>query len=265
MTLFGLTLFPDLSPGAIGALVAIYFLAFLLKGMFGLGAMPPLVIFGSWVVGPHHAVVLAVIANVFSQIQFTPEGLRHGDLRLVRSLVLAYIPATILGVWIFGRLESDWLTAVVGAVLVGILSLEGSPMMRRYDAAIQQHTAVLGPVMSAVSGIVGGVAGAGGVLLVSAYVRMVCSEPRVLRASIILIATVFIMWRTVVYAFNGLVPLSILVECVLLLPVIVVGGHTGFRLFGRFPKERFFFAFRIFLIVASLNLVVKGLVSAFFG
>ncbi len=265
MTLFGLSLFPDLSAGGIAALVAIYFFSFALKGMFGLGAMPPLVIFGSWVVGPHHAVVLAVIANVFSQLQFTPEGLRHGDLRLVRSLVIAYIPATILGVWIFGTLESDWLTAIVGLLLIGILSLEGSALMRRYDRAFQERATVLAPVMSAVSGVVGGVAGAGGVLLVSTYVRMVCSDARVLRASVILIATIFVTWRTVVYAANGFVPLAILVECVVLLPIIVVGGYTGSKLFGLFPRDRFFFAFRIFLILASLNLVAKGVISAFAG
>lgn len=262
MNLFGFDLFTDLSTGGIVALVAIYFFSFVLKGMFGLGAMPPLVILGSWVIGPHHAVVLAVVSNVFSQLQFTPEGLRHGNWRVVRGLVLAYIPATILGVWIFGTLESAWLTVVVGAALIAIILLEGSALLRRYDAAIQEHSGVLGPVMAAISGVVGGVVGAGGVILVSTYIKLICKDPRILRATILLIASFFIGWRTVVYAANGFVPLSVLVECVTLLPVIFIGGHVGSKLFGLIPKDRFFFAFRIFLILAALNLVVKGLMAA---
>lgn len=262
MTVFGLPLFPDLSAGGIVALVGIYFFSFVLKGMFGLGAMPPLVIFGAWVLGPHHAVVLAVVSNVFSQIQFTPEGLRYGDWRLVRNLVLAYVPATILGVWIFGTLESAWLSVVVGLTLVMVILLEGSAFLRRYDESIQRHSGTLGPVMAAVSGVVGGVVGAGGVILVSTYIKLICKDPRVLRASILLIASFFIGWRTVVYAANGFVPLAVLFECVILLPVIVIGGFAGSRLFGLIPKDRFFFAFRIFLILASLNLVAKGLMAA---
>jgi uncharacterized protein len=259
MDIFGISLFADLAARDLGLLAAIYFFSFALKGMFGLGAMPPLVIFGSWVLGPHHAVVLAVVSNIFSQIQFTPEALRSGDWRLVRPLVLAYLPATILGVWIFGSLESAWLTVVVGVMLVIVILVQGSALLRRYDSAIRERAPVLGPVMAAISGIVGGVVGAGGVILVSTYIKMMCSDARILRATILLIATFFIVWRTVVYAANGFVPLSVLVECVILLPVVFIGGHVGSRLFGLFPKDRFFVAFKVFLILASLNLVYKGL------
>lgn len=265
MTVFGLPVFADISTTGLILLAAIYFFSFTLKGMFGLGAMPPLVIFGSWVLGPHHAVVLAVTSNVLSQLQFTPEGVRNGDWRLVRGLVLAYLPATILGVWIFGTLASAWLTVVVGLALAAIVLIEGSALLRRYNTFIRDSSPVLGPVMAAVSGVIGGVVGAGGVILISSYIRMVCTDARVLRATILLIATFFVAWRTAVYAANGFVPLSVLVECLILLPIIFIGGLAGSRLFGLFPKDRFFLAFRILLVIASLNLVVKGLIAAASG
>lgn len=265
MTVFGVPVFGDVSPTRLILLAGIYFLSFVLKGMFGLGAMPPLVILGAWVLGPHHAVVLAVVSNVVSQMQFTPEALRNGDWRLARGLVLAYLPATILGVWIFGRLESAWLTVVVGLGLAIIVMTDGSAALRRYDTFIRDRSPVLGPVVAAFSGIIGGVVGAGGVILVASYIRKVCTDARVLRATILLIATFFIVWRMAVYAANGFVPLSVLAECLILLPIIVIGGYVGSRLFGLLPKDRFFPVFKIFLVIASLILVVKGLVAALLG
>ena len=261
MSLFGYSVFTDLSPAGIAALVAIYFFSFVMKGMFGFGAMAPLVIFGAWVVGPHHAVVLAVVSNIFSQLQFTPEGLRYGNWCLARSLVLAYMLAAMLGVWIFGALESAGLTVVVGVGLVGIIVLESSSLLRRYEKVIRERSALLGPVIAAISGVIGGVVGAGGVILVSTYIKVICKEPRSLRATILLITSFFVGWRALLYAASGFVPLSVLVESVILLPAVFVGGHIGSRLFGSFPKDRYFPALRIFLIVAALNLVIKGVMA----
>ena len=265
MIIFGIPVFADVSTLDVALLAGLYFLSFAVKGMFGLGAMPPLVIFGAWILEPHHAVVLAVVSNVFSQLQFIPEGDRNGDWRSVKGLILAYLPATILGVWIFGWLETAWLTVVLGVTLVAVLLAEWFSLFQRYETTIQQRASVLGPVLAAVSGVLAGVAGAGGVIMVSTYIKFIVKDPRAFRATIILIATFFIGWRTVVFAANGFVSIPIFTECLVLLPISLVGGYVGSLLFGRIPKERFFPAFRIALLLASVNLVVKGAMTALGG
>ncbi|MBC8157806.1 MAG: sulfite exporter TauE/SafE family protein [Alphaproteobacteria bacterium] len=265
MIIFGIPVFTDVSTIDIGLLVGLYFLSFAVKGMFGLGAMPPLVIFGAWILEPHHAVVLAVISNVFSQLQFIPEGVRNGDWRSVRGLILAYLPATVLGVWIFGWLETAWLTVVLGATLIAVILAEAFSVFKRHEETIQRRASVLGPILAAVSGVLAGVAGAGGVIMVSTYIKFIVKDPQKFRATIILIATFFIGWRTIVFAANGFVTLGIFAECLILLPISLIGGYVGSLLFGIIPKERFFPAFRIALLLASLNLVVKGAMSAFGG
>ena len=62
MTVVDVPLFEGVSDVGILLLVALYFLAFVIKGIFGFGAIPPLVVFGALITEPHHAVLLAAVA-----------------------------------------------------------------------------------------------------------------------------------------------------------------------------------------------------------
>jgi len=259
MTVLGIPVFADLTAWSFAGLIALYFLSFLVKGMFGLGAQPPLVIFGALIVDPHYAVLLAVVSNAMSHVQFVPESIRHGAWPAVRGLVLGYLPSIALGVWLFGRLDASGLTLVLGVTLTAIIVAEGLSLFRRWEKPVREHPEVVGPVMAGVSGMLAGVTGAGGVVLTSLYIKILCPEARTFRATILLVATVVMTWRIVVLGAGGFISSSLLVECLVLLPCSLLGGFLGSRLFGRLPRERFFWAFRVVLTVAALNLVFKGL------
>ncbi len=146
--------------------------------------------------------------------------------------------------------------------LIAVIVAEGFALFQRFEATIQRRAAVLGPILAAVSGVLAGIAGAGGVIMVSTYIKFIVKDPKVFRATIILIATFFIGWRTVVFAANGFVSLGIFTECLVLLPISLLGGYAGSLLFGKFPKDWFFPAFRVVLVGASISLVVKGTLAA---
>ncbi|MBE0531945.1 MAG: sulfite exporter TauE/SafE family protein [Rhodospirillales bacterium] len=259
MSILGIPVFADLSVESFAALIALYFLSFVVKGMFGLGAQPPLVIFGALIVDPHHAVLLSVVSNAISQLQFIPESIRNGDRPVVRGLVLGYLPSIALGVWLFGRLDTSGLSLVLGVVLTAVIAAEGFSVFRRWEGSIRAHPRRVGTVMASVSGLLAGLTGAAGVILTSLYVKILCPEARTFRATILAVATVIMVWRMAMLGVGGFIGLPLLLECLVLAPCSVLGGFVGSKLFGRLPRERFFWAFRIVLVVAALNLVFKGL------
>ncbi len=259
MHVLGVPVFADLTVGSFSALVALYFLSFVVKGMFGLGAQPPLVIFGAFIVDPHHAVLLSVVSNAISQLQFIPESIRNGDRPVVRGLVLGYLPSIALGVWLFGRLDTSGLSLVLGAVLTVVILAESFSLFGRWEGSIRAHPRMAGSVMAGISGLLSGLTGAAGVILTSLYIKILCPEARIFRATILALATVIMIWRMVVLGVGGFIGLSLVLECLILAPCSLLGGYVGSKLFGLLPRERFFWAFRIVLIVAALNLVFKGL------
>lgn len=259
MTVLGVPVFADLSAESFALLIALYFLSFVVKGIFGLGAQPPLVIFGALIVPPHDAVLLAVVSNAMSHLQFVPESIRHGDWKSVRGLILGYLPSIALGVWLFGRLNAASLTLVLGTALTAIVLAEGFSFFRRWETPIRDHPGVVGPIVAGISGLLAGLTGAGGVVLTSLYIKILCPDTRIFRATILSVATVVMAWRIVVLGAGGFVGLSLFLECLTLVPISILGGYLGSKLFGRIPRERFFWAFRLVLIVAALNLVFKGL------
>lgn len=260
-----MAVFADLSVGQLAALVGLYFVAFVIKGMFGLGAQPPLVIFGALIVDPHHAVLLSVVSNALGHIPFIPESIRRGDWSSVRGLVAGYLPAIALGVWLFGRLDQAGLTLVLGVGLTAVVVAESLSVFRRWEEPIRAHPGAVGVGVAGVSGLLAGLTGAGGVVLTSLYIKLLCPEVRTFRATILLVATVVMAWRMVVLGAGGFVDMSLLSECLVLLPFTLAGGFVGSKLFGRLPRERFFSAFRVVLVVAALNLVVKGVREMAFG
>ncbi len=259
MSILGVPVFADLTVGSFAALVALYFLSFVVKGMFGLGAQPPLVIFGALIVDPHHAVLLSVVSNAISQLQFIPESIRNGDRPVVQGLVLGYLPSIALGVWLFGRLDTSGLSLVLGAVLAAVILAESFSIFRRWEGTVRAHPGLAGSIMAGMSGLLSGLTGAAGVILTALYVKIMCPDARIFRATILALATVIMVWRMIVLGVGGFIGLSLVLECLILAPCSLLGGFVGSKLFGWLPRERFFWAFRIVLVVAALNLLFKGL------
>ncbi len=118
----GFHIFEGVSWAELACLFVAYFATYLIKGVVGLGGLTPVILFGSFIVGPHHSVLLALTANALSQVQFIPQAIRDGEWKIARKIIGANFAGAAVGIWVFGRLDAGWMTLVLGATL-GLLSL----------------------------------------------------------------------------------------------------------------------------------------------
>lgn len=74
----------------------------------GIGALSPAILFATMLVGPHHAVLLAVVTNAVSHLQILPQGLRDGDWKIARQVMVGNFAGSVLGgivgTWVYRSL-----------------------------------------------------------------------------------------------------------------------------------------------------------------
>ncbi len=259
--LLGVPIFQGTSGLDLAVLVIVYAFAFMVKGVFGIGAMPVIVLIGALVLDPHQAVLLAMLVVTYSHFLFIPEAFRRGDWRLCGILAIGYVPAIVLGVMIFESLTPTWLGVVVGLVLIGVIVTDAaiSPQKIRRLAASMPQSGSIG--LAALSGCISGLVGAGGMIFISLYIKSLYDDARRFRATIILIAILLSFWRFTVQYIKGIITVPLLYESLFLLPAAFVGTYLGMRLFDHTPSDKYFRAFRIFLILAALSIVFRSIAA----
>lgn len=253
-------LFPGVAGWQIAGLCLAYALAFLVKGVFGYGAVPPVIVVGSLLMDPHEAVILAGLVNLASHLLLVPQGIRTGDRALAGHLTLFILPALAVGVVIFESLPTDGLQVTVGAALLAILFLEGSPAWRRLEPVAARRHRAFSTVSAVITGLLSGIVGAGAMIFLSVYLRTRIGDLLVFRGTVILILTAILVWRTVLFLGAGLIDTTIALQALVMLPVAAAGLMLGSRLARTASDAAFFTAYRIFLIVASLLLIARGLI-----
>lgn len=253
-----LSIFAGVPPAGVAALVAIYFAAFFLKGAIGIGGMSATVLFGTMVVGPHHAVLLAQVANLVSVVQFVRAGIRDGDWTLARRIVVPLFLGNGIGVTVFGWIDAAALTPVVGVALGTVALLDMTDAMARLGDARRAITPGLLFALSLVAGILGGITGAAGLVLIALYMRMMGMEPRAFRGTIYLLSTLVITLRLVLFGSTGFITVPLMAQAAALMPVVVAGGLAGARLFPHLTARRFYRLFQGVVLLAAVGLVLRG-------
>jgi uncharacterized membrane protein YfcA len=251
-------LFEGAALWALAALAATYCFAYFLKGAFGVGALTPVVLVGSLLLAPHHAVMLGVLANAGSQFQFIPEGWRFGDRQLVKRVAIPNMIGTALGVAVFANLDGQMLAFVLGVALGLIVLADLLHLIDRIGEFVDLRSRRVAWSLAAFSGLVTGVTGAGGLFFLAVYLRLALPDPRSFRATTFLLSAVAVLWRTSMLAIYGFVTLKVIVETLLLGPAILFGGWLGARFYHALPKRLFFLGVQILLLVGSAGLIIKG-------
>jgi uncharacterized membrane protein YfcA len=246
------------APGLIG-LALVYFLSYLIKGTVGLGGLTPAILFGTYLLGPHHAVLVALTTNALTQVQFIPQGLRDGDWKTVKTIIAANFPCAAVGIWIFGRLEGTSLSMVLGLTLGALVLLDQSDRLSSRLGGLKFGSSLSLYAIAGASGLISGVAGGGGLFFLAFYLRYVCKDPRTLRGTTLLLGTVLVAWRISILTFTGFISSGILIESLYLLPIAFLGGLAGTRLYKSISADRFYQFFKIVLVLAAIGLVSKGL------
>ncbi|MHA1108146.1 MAG: TSUP family transporter, partial [Alphaproteobacteria bacterium] len=116
--------FTEIALWAILALFVVYFMGFFIRGAFGFGSNVPIVLITTWVLGPHHAILLVLLCTFAAQIHLLPQGLRTADWEVTRPLIVGIIVGITVGTWFFTKLEADWLTLVMGVLITWIMVMD---------------------------------------------------------------------------------------------------------------------------------------------
>ncbi len=251
--------FAELSPWLIGAVALAHFAGFFIRGAFGFGSNMPIVLATTWLLSPHHAIILVMLTATAAQVHLMPQGVRAADWRVVWTVTPGLAFGIVVGTWLFAELEADGLILVMAALIIFILLLDRFHLIERISALLPIRSPLTATTLAAIGSTAGTVCGGGTVYFLVVYFKLVCRTAQALRGTNIAISGLFVITRVAAIAVTGLIAPRYLIEAALLLPVVILGTWSGSRAFHRSSPERFYLALQILLFLAALALIGKGL------
>ena len=251
--------FSELSLWGITFVFCSYFCGSCIRGSFGFGGSLPIVLLTTWILGPHHAIVLVVIARLISQIHLFPQSLRTGDRRAVYSTIMGMLAGTVIGTWLLKIVEAEGLIIIMGILIMVIVVVERYDLVQRLSRTLDLRSRRLTTSFAFIAGAMGTLSGGGGMYFMVTYIRHVCPTPAVFRSTVIMLTALFAGTRVGIFAFADMIPVGFIVESILLIPAIFAGTLAGTRIFRMTRPERFFGALQVLLFLAAAALVWKGI------
>jgi uncharacterized membrane protein YfcA len=261
MTILGVTPFADLPLWVLAAVAAAHFCGFLVRGAFGFGSNLPIIIATTWLLGPHHAILLVIMTATMAQLHLFPQSFGQANWRLTFALTLGVYVGIGIGTYVFVSLAPDALAPVLGALIMTVVLMDRFDAVPRLARIIDLRARPLVAVLSLVSGFVGTVSGGGGIYFLAPFLRHMSPEPVVFRATNIALSGIFMFGRFGFVALAGLVDLTVMIEGLLLMPVVILGNIVGGRWFKSADPARFFRALSFMLLAGAAMLVARGVLS----
>ena len=260
ITFSGVIAFEFLSTAGFAFVLLAHFGGFYIRGVFGFGSNMPIILLTTWVLGPHHAILLVALASGIAQIHLLPQGFRDTDWRVARVLSLGMMGGIALGVWVFVGIEAKWLVLLLGGLIIVILLMDRLRLIERLPRKFDLRSSVLASVLAVISGTVGTISGGGGLYFLVAYLKLVCTSPATLRSTNVFLSGVFMIFRLLLLAYAGLFTPGLLLEALIICPVVFLGSWAGTSLFRSSSTERFYRLLQLVLLAAAAALFVRGLV-----
>lgn len=260
MTILGVTPFADIPYWVLAAVVAAHFGGFMIRGAFGFGSNLPIIIATTWLLGPHHAILLVIMTASMAQVHLFPQCFGKANWRLVAALTLGVYVGIGIGTYVFVSLEPDALAPILGALIMTVVLMDRFNAIPRLARVIDLRAKPLVAVLSLVSGFVGTVSGGGGIYFLAPFLRHMCPEPVHFRGTNIALSGIFMFGRAGFVALAGLVDLTVIVEGLLLMPVVILGNIIGGHWFKSADTDRFFKMLSFMLLAGAAMLVARGLI-----
>lgn len=238
-----------------------HFLGFFIRGAFGFGSNMPIVLLTTWILGPHHAVLLVVVAATVAQVHLFPQGFHSADWTVTRPLIVGQLIGIGLGTWVFTMLAGEWLTLILGIVIGSVVVMDRLKLVQRLSRWLDFRSGTVTSLLAVTSGTVGTISGGGGIYFLAAYLKFACATPKALRGTGLVLSGFFMIGRIAFVAIAGLISLHLLSETVILLPAIFCGTWAGTRFFRDSSPERFYVGLQMLLLWAAVALIGKGLLG----
>jgi len=113
-----------------------------------------------------------------------PDGIRDADWDVTRPAIVSMYITVALGVWLFSKLHSDWLTLVLGVVISLLAIVDTTKGIDRVISRLNLRSRGLTFGFPALTGFIDGISGTGGVLILLFYLRHACRDHVSLRGTV---------------------------------------------------------------------------------
>jgi len=230
-----------------------------IRGAFGFGSNMPIVIITTFLLGPHHAVLLALLTTVVAQLNLIPTALKDADWPVARPLMVGLVVGTALGTWLFTILSAKWLVLVLGVLLCVIILMDSSKLVGRLTKHMDLRSRRLATGFAFTGGTMGGLGGGGAFYFLVVYLKHTCATATALRSTNVALSVLVMTTRMIVVILAGRMTLSLVVEGLLLTPFVIAATWYGARVFRTTTPARFFTALQILLLAGAVALIVKGI------
>ena len=258
---FDITPFQGVAPWGIGFVVFAYFLGFFIRGAFGFGSNLPIVLLTTWVLEPHHAILLVTLTAIVSQVALMPQGIRTADWQVARPLIVGIMFGIVIGTAVFVALDASRLALVMGLLVLFIIVADRFNLLEKLSGILDMRGRAINFVLAVISATIGSISGGGTIYFLVVYLRKVCATPTALRGTNIAVAGIFIIGRLIAVTVAGLIGLELLFDTVLLLPAVFLGIWCGTKAFRAASPQGFYNALQLLLISVAIALVVRAAVD----
>lgn len=253
------TPFAGISWWAIAGVFAAHTFGCFIRGAFGFGSNMPIVIITTFLLGPHHAILLALLTTFVAQAKLLPSGVREADWVVARPLMAGLIIGTAIGTWLFTIMSPEWLLLVLGVLLCVIVLMDIFKLLQRLTAHVDLHSPSLASAFAFTGGAMGGIGGAGAFYFLVIYLKHACATATELRATNVVLSALTMATRVVVVLMAGRMTLTLLTEGLLLTPLVFAATWYGSHIFKSTSPTRYFAALQILLLAGAIALIVKGI------
>ena len=243
---------PSLSPWAAAALLVILAFASYARGYSGFGFTALLVTGGALIVDPARIVPLAMLMEVVASVVQFRGVWDDVDWKRFWVILIGSAVTVPLGVLALAWLNAD-ATRIVLSCYVAAMSLA---MLSGWRLRRPIGTPSM-LVVSAISGVITGIVGMGGLFIVS-FMTADGSRPAAIRATMIAYFLPLDIYAAGLYAWRGFYDGEILTAAVIALPILMAGMVVGRRFFLATTPE----TFRRYTLGLLLVLAAGGIVRS---
>lgn len=242
-----------------------WFMGFFIRGAFGFGSNLPIILVSTWILGPHHAVVLTLLGSFAVQIYLFPQGVRGADWSIVWPVCAGLALGIVVGTSFFASLDGSWLTLIMGLLIIFILVGERYSLVEKLSQKVDLRSLKTIVSLSGTSGFIGSISGGGGMYFLVPYLKHICPTPALLRDTNLALGGLFMVGRITGVALIGFISWQLIVQAAILLPMAFLGAWCGSRYYGSSSSKRFYTGLNILLIILAIATTVRGLRAVFWS
>ncbi|MBB42200.1 MAG: hypothetical protein CMM44_00390 [Rhodospirillaceae bacterium] len=232
-----------------------------IRGAFGFGSNVPIVVISAFLLPPHHAVLLALMTTVAAQIQLIPDGFRTADWEVTKPLVAGLIFGTAAGTWLFSILTPEDLVIILGGGVVVIIILDTFRLIERIVKYTNLRSKKLAAILAIISGLIGGLTGAGAFYFLVVYLKHACASPSSLRGTNVILSSITMIIRIVSLSALGFINPKLIIEGLILWPVVLTATWLGSSAFKCSTPKVFYVVLQAILLTGAGALIYRGLVK----